>query len=86
MKKVCKELIDFFEHEEGWDKNEILSEWAGAVLRKLNCTMQPDNIPISMDEIVLHWGEDELPVTLQDFASELFGEMIKGVCNVIRTA
>ena len=32
MKKVCKELIDFFENQESWDKNELISEFCSEIL------------------------------------------------------
>lgn len=86
MKKVCKELIDFFEQQQGWDKNEIMSDWAAEVLQDLNCTLPNSSIPIAMDEIELCWGEDSLSTTLQDFAEKLFDKILVGVCNVIRTA
>ena len=32
MKQVCKELIDFFENEEGWDKQGLIDEFTEAVI------------------------------------------------------
>lgn len=78
MKKVCSELIDFFEGEEGWDKDEILSDYVAYVLEK-------NGIKNDMDEITLFDGEHE-HMNLADFAEELFDKIAEGVCNVIRTA
>lgn len=86
MKKEYKELIDFFEQQDGWDKNEIISDFSDEVLKDLNCTLPESDISISMDEVVLYWGEDCLHVTLQDFAEKFFEKVLVGVCNVIKTA
>lgn len=88
LKQIYKELLDFFEQQDGWDKEEIISMYCANVLSKLNCTMpiKPYD-PIPPDEIQLYWGDDDpLPATLQDFAEAFFDWMIDGVCNVIRTA
>ena len=86
MKKVCQELIDYFENQEGWDKEEILGEYCAGILKKYDCLGINDQ-PLAADEIDLNWGEElNLPLTLQDFANELFDEIMQGVCNVIATA
>lgn len=85
MKKVCKELIDFFKNEDGWDKEEIISEISSSVMKKLNCMLGENSI--SSDEVILFWGDDvSLKCTLHDFEEMFFDEIIKGVCNVIKTA
>lgn len=85
MKKVCGELIDFFQGQEGWDKDELLSDYCSEILKTNGCTLN-DGV-LSPDEIGLNWGDElELPLTLDDFASALFDKIIDGVCNVIETA
>ena len=90
MKQVCKELISFFENEEGWDKEEILSEYIAEIFKKYKmCYFDgPGGIPIAPDELVISYGDKpmdlRLPVDL--FAEELFDKIIEGVCNVIKTA
>ena len=34
MKQVCKELINFFKNEEGWDKQEIIDDIIEKVLKE----------------------------------------------------
>ena len=86
MKKVCRELIDYFEQQEGWDKEEIIADYCAEILKENDCTMLND-VPLSPDEISLNWGDDlNLPITLQDFADRLFDKIMEGVCNVIKTA
>lgn len=84
MKKVCRELMDFFQGQEGWDKSELLADYCAEILKQSNCTINSQ--ALSPDEIELNWGDDRLPVTLQDFADALFDKIIEGVCNVIETA
>lgn len=86
MKKVCQDLVDYFELQEGWDKEELLSNYCAGILKKHDCVGVTD-VPLDPEEIALNWGDDlNLPLTLQDFANELFDEIIQGVCNVIATA
>lgn len=86
MKKVCQELIDYFEFQEDWDKEEILSKYCASILKRNDCFGVNDS-PLDPDEISLSWKDElDLPITLQDFANELFNEIIQGVCNVIATA
>ena len=86
MKKVCKELIDYFELKEGWDKEEILDEYCESILKKHDC-LDINDQTLDPEEVALNWGDDlNLPLTLRDFANELFDEIIQGVCNVIATA
>lgn len=85
MKQVCRELISFFENEEGWDKGELLQEYVEEIFKKHgieNC-----GSVISPDEVEVVWdGSARFPMTAKDFAIELFDKIISGVCNVIRTA
>ncbi|MDD3123748.1 MAG: hypothetical protein PHC62_09620 [Candidatus Izemoplasmatales bacterium] len=78
MKKVCQELINFFELEEGWDKNDLLYDFSKEILYE-NGTI------CSFDEVVISDGEKEIMV-LEDFVYKLYDKIIKGVCNVIETA
>lgn len=88
MKKAYKELVDFFENQEGWDKQEIISLMTEKTMEELNCVMPlQTRDPIAPDEVILYWGDDDpLPATLQDFAEVFFDKVIEGVCNAIRTA
>jgi len=79
MKKVCKELIEFFKEREGWDKDELLSDYCTEILEKAGA-----ELPYA-DDVGLICGEKEF-MDLQDFASALFDKIIDGVCNVIETA
>jgi len=76
MKKVCKELIDFFENQESWDKNELISEFCSEILKK-------HNIHCGIDELYICDGEKN--IDLEEFVEELFDKIIDGVCNVIKT-
>lgn len=88
MKKAYKELLDFFEFEEGWDKKEIIEMLGAKTMTQLGCvapTKTKD--PVPLDEVNLCWGIDHpLKQTLQEFSEVFFDEVIKGVCNVIKTA
>lgn len=79
MKKVCKELIDFFQNEEGWDKDEILNDYVADILKAANSPM------IHADELSISDEGREIMV-LQDFVDALYSKIIEGVCNVIETA
>jgi len=78
MEKVCEELIEFFEGEDGWDKDELLCDFSKEILEKLGTDLYAD-------ELCITDGEDDIAV-LQDFVYALFDKIINGVCNVIRTA
>jgi len=78
MKKVCQELIDFFEQGEGWDKAEILEDFNSEILQEVGCIF-------SADELGINDGEKDVMV-LQDFTERLFDKILEGVCNVIKTA
>lgn len=78
MKKVCKELIDFFENREGWDKEELLSDYVSQILSEAGSNH-------SADELLISDCEKDVMI-LSDFADLLFEKIIEGVCNVIKTA
>ena len=80
MKKVCKELIDFFEKEEGWDKQELIDEFIEKVLFK-DLKIKDTNITFVTCD-----NRDEDVFMLEDFAEHFFDRVIEGVCNVIKTA
>ena len=76
MNKMQKEIVYFLEHpeENGWDKDELLSNYVSEILSK----HQSD---YSSDEIFL---DKYNGFTLQDFAEKLFDKIIEGVCNVVK--
>ena len=78
MKKVCKELIDYFEQNEGWDKAEVLGDLIYEIFKE-------HGIKAYADELGINDGEKNIMV-LQDFAQQLFDKIMQGVCNVIKTA
>lgn len=88
MKKGYKELVDFFESEDGWDKKEIIEMLGAKTMESLGCVAPTKTKnPVTLDEVDLCWGIDHpLGQTLQEFAEIFFDEVIKGVCNVIKTA
>lgn len=80
MKQVCKELIDFFEKQEGWDKQELIDEFIEKVLFK---DLKIDDTNITF---VTCDNRNEDVFMLEDFAEYFFDRVIEGVCNVIKTA
>ncbi len=82
MKQVCKELINFFKNEEGWDKQELIDEITEAVLTK-DLGIKDTNI--SFYACVSDEGKGET-FFIEDFAEKFFDRVIDGVCNVIKTA
>lgn len=79
MKKVCKELIEFFQDGESWDKEGVLCEAVSEILKKNGSET------IAADELGITDGDKEIMV-LSDFAEALFDKILEGVCNVIKTA
>lgn len=79
MKKVCKELIEFFRDGERWDKEGVLFETVSEILKKNGSKT------IAADELSINDGGHEIMV-LSDFAEALFDKILEGVCNVIKTA
>ena len=82
MKQVCKELIDFFKNEEGWDRQDLIDEITGAVLTE-DLGIKDTNI--SFYACVNDEG-DGATFFIEDFAEKFFDRVIDGVCNVIKTA
>lgn len=82
MKRVNKELIDFFQLQDEEEKMKLLAAYIAEAERQIGFeTAVPDN------EIRLMWGNNkELPGTLGNFASVLYEKIMEGVCNVIATA
>ena len=79
MKKVCQELIDFFELQEGWDKEELLADFVAKILKEAKSKI------IFADELSINDGETEV-MGLDEYTDKLFDRIIEGVCNVIETA
>ena len=80
MKQVCKELIDFFKSEEGWDKQEIIDEFIERVLSE---DLRIDDTNITF--VTCDNRNDDV-FMLEDFARYFFDRVIEGVCNIIKTA
>lgn len=62
----------------GYDADELLSEYVHEVLNKAGT-------PFSWDELMIHDGEKEV-VLLEDFCKGLRDKIIEGICNVLETA
>lgn len=80
MKQVCKELIDFFKNEEGWDKQEIIDDIIEKVLKE-DLEIRDTNINFLTSD-----NRYEEVIQLDSFAEYFFDRVIEGVCNVIKTA
>lgn len=74
-KAKLKELIDFFELEEGYNKEEVIS----GILEEIKELKGYD-----ADEIGLNWDGEELMV-LEDFIQQFYDKVIVGVCNVMKS-
>lgn len=75
VKTKLQEVIDFFELEEGYDKDSLITE----------CICKIKEIEgYNADEIGLELDGKTLMV-LQDFAEEFYREIIEGVCNVLES-
>lgn len=68
-------IVDFFELEEGWSKDEIISQ----VISEIKALKGYE-----ADEITLLWEDEELMVLI-DFAEQFFNKMMKNTCNVIKS-
>jgi len=73
--KKLQQIIEYFEYEEGYDKDEIIIDILHEI-KELN--------DYSADEIELKWDNKHL-MNLEDFADEYYNKIIKGVCNVIKS-
>ena len=80
MKQICKELIDFFKNEEGWDKQEIIDDILEKVLKE-DLEIKDTNITF----VTCDNRNDDV-FMLEEFAEYFFNRVIEGVCNVIETA
>ena len=70
-----QEVIDFFELEEGYDKNEIITD----ILAEIK-----DLDGNAADEIGLEWDGQTL-IVLDDFVNIFYNEIIEKVCNVLKS-
>lgn len=70
-----KEIIDFFEFEEGYDKDEVILD----ILTEIK-----ELRGIYADEIGLEW-EGEILMILDDFVKNFYEKVIEKVCNVIKS-
>ena len=69
-----QEIIDYFELEEGYNKDEIISD----ILNKIK---EIDNHDV--EEIILEWDGNYL-TDLDEFTNQFYNQIIIGVCNVIK--
>jgi len=70
-----KNIIDYFELEEGCEKEEIITDMIDEIKELKH---------YSADEIGLAWDDEDL-MTLEDFANKFYDKIIKGVCNVVKS-
>jgi len=70
-----KSIINYFELEEGYDKEEIITDMIDEIKELKG---------YSADEIGLIWDDEEL-MTLEDFVNKFYDKIIKGVCNVVKS-
>ena len=80
MKQVCKELIDFFNNSEGWDKQGLIDEFIEEVLSE-DLGIKDTNITFCTCD-----NRNDDVFMLEEFAQHFFDRVIEGVCNVIKTA
>ena len=73
--RKLQEIIGFFESEDGYEKDEVISD----ILEDIK-----ELRPYFADEIILHANDTDL-IALDDFAKKFYDEVIKGVCNVIKS-
>lgn len=79
MKQVCRELIDFFNNSEGWDKEGLIFEYMEKVLKE-DLGIKDTNITFVTCD-----NRDNDVLMLEEFAEHFFNKVIEGVCNVIKT-
>ncbi|EGL19851.1 MULTISPECIES: hypothetical protein [unclassified Paenibacillus] len=75
MNDEIQEIINYFELEEGYDKNVLITDILGEI---------GDVRGYSADEIGLEWDGRTL-TDLRSFADEFYGKIIEGVCNVLKS-
>ena len=75
MKNKLQEIIDFLDLEEGYSREEIISD----ILHEIKVLKDYDS-----DEIILMWDEEEL-TTLYDFVDEFYLKLIEKICDVIKS-
>ena len=69
-----QEIINYFELEEGFNKNDIIYD----ILNKIK---EIDNH--DAEEIILEWDGNYL-TDLDEFKNQFYDQIIIGVCNVIK--
>jgi hypothetical protein len=75
LNRKLQEIIDFFELEEGYSKDEIIAD----LLAKIKATGG-----YSPDEIGLEWNEENL-TDLESFSYDFYNLIIESVCNVLKS-
>jgi len=75
MNNKLQEIVNFFELEEGYNKNEIISD----IINEITPLQE-----YYADEIGLEWDGQNLMI-LSDFANEFYYKLIEGVVNVIKS-
>ena len=75
MKQKLQEIIDFFELEEGYEREDIITD----MLSQIKQLQGHDT-----DEIDIKW-DGKILMTLNDFVRQYHDIVINGVCNVIKS-
>jgi len=75
MNDKLQEIIDFFELEEGYDRDEIISD----ILSEIKGLKR-----YVANEIGLEWNGENLMI-LYDFADEFYLKLTEKICNAIRS-
>jgi hypothetical protein len=74
--KILDEIIDFFELEEGYDKDELITNFLDGLLKPQK---------INSDEVQLIFGDNRYFTELDSFAKDYYDLVIQGVCNVLKS-
>lgn len=71
-----QEIINFFELEEGYSRQEVISDALGEIEELKG---------YAADEIGLVWDDEEELMLLEDFAERFYRLLIDEVCNVLES-
>lgn len=75
MSKKLQEIIDFFELEEGYNRQEVIADIIGEIEGLKG---------IEVNEIVIEY-DGEIILILDEFVDEFYDKLIEKVCNVIKS-
>ena len=79
-----EDVIDFLKdpYDNGYDYKEVLYEYVCEILQEGGI----DDIWSNTPDLINVVDPDGNKIVLEDFADKLYHKIIKGVCNVIKTA